>query len=476
MTEGKKNLLSVAKVVFSNFTLLGAGVVTSFLLPRLLSMEGYGLYKVFNLYSTYIIILQFGIIEWLYMKYGGKKLEDVNKKEFSGFFKTLFVIQLAVSLLLVVASCVFSDGDVRFIAVALSVNIVVLNMTNLFQYLSQAVQRFTELSTRNVAKAILTVCCVVAIYVSAKSLPALANYKLYIYITIAINFVLLLWYIFTYRKLFVFAKAITLKETWNMVKQGFPLCLSNIISTLLLSVDRQVVSMFFPTTDYAIYSYAYSLLMLISTVVSSVSLVVFSMFKKQDEERLIANYSINIKRVSILLAAAATVYFPLCWFVDLVLPNYVESLTILRIVIPGLLFSAPVTVVMHNYYKTLNLNTKFFKISVIMLAVAFVSGIVVTFVTDSMKAVSCFSVVLMFAWYICTELSLKKRYKISSDKNILYLIIAVLAFYIISICKVWYLGMIIYIGAFLIITGCFYSKNIKNGEIINIKIFGDKNG
>lgn len=462
LTEGRKDMFNMAKVVFSNFALLGAGVVTSFLLPKFLSMEGYGLYKIFNLYSTYIIILQFGIIEWLYIKYGGKKLEDVDRSVFSRSFKTLFNTQFVISLVLVLASIFFAKGDSRFIAVALSVNILNLNLTNIYQYLSQAVQRFTELSTRNVSKAILTVVCVIAVFIASKYNSAFADYKIYIGITIGINFVLLLWYIFTYRKLFIRTKAASVKETIAMVKDGFPLCLANIISTLILSIDRQVVSMFFTATDYAIYSFANSLLTLISTVVSSVSLVVFSMFKKQEREKLLANYPINIKRVSILIAGAATVYFPLCWFVRGFLPDYIDSLNILRIVIPGLVFSGPVTVVMHNYYKTLDCNAKFFRISVIMLGVSFVSGVAAKFIFGTMASISWVSVTLMLIWYILVERYLKKQFNISSMINIVYMIVLAVIFYLITLCSAWYIGMVLYFCLFILITFAFYRKELMN--------------
>lgn len=461
MGKGKQDLLNIFKVVFSNFSLLGAGIVTSFVLPAFLSMEDFGYYKIFNLYVTYIIILQFGIVENLYMKYGGKNFEDVDKKEFSSCFSSLFYLEILVGFILILISLIFFKGDNRFIGIALAINVIIVNLTNLYQYLSQAIQRFSELSARNVAKAVLTIASIFIIFFISKNKSSIANYEIVVIITVAINFILLLWYMYTYRGLFVVSKPAAKNAVFAMIKNGFPLCLANIISTLILNISRQIVSLFFSTTDYAIYSFAYSLLTLISTVVASVAVVMFSMFKKQDRDALLDKYSINVKIVSVLMAFAATVFFPLHWFVNLVLPEYSASLEIFRIVIPGLIFSSSITVVMHNYFKTLEQNTKFFIISVITLGVSVVSGVAAYYIFGTMEAVSWISVGVMLIWYVLSEGYLKKSYNISSGKNLIFLIVMSIIFYAVSLMSLWYLAMFIYLVASVLVTLVFYSKDIR---------------
>lgn len=462
MKKGRNDLLNIFKVVFSNFSLLGAGVVTSFVLPAFLSMEDFGYYKIFNLYVTYIIILQFGVVESLYMKYGGKNFNDVDKTEFSGYFRTLLRIEIAIGIVLVAVGFLFLKDDVRFICISLALNIVIVNITNLYQYLSQAIQRFSELSARNVAKAVFTVISVLAVFFVSRSNPDAANYKIIVSITVAINFLLMLWYIFTYRKLFVHTKSVSWDEFKCIVKLGFPLCLANIIATLILNISRQIVSMFFSTTDYATYSFAYSLLTLISTVVASVAVVMFSMFKKQETKKLLARYSINVKIVSMLMAFSATVYFPMCWFVRLALPDYEYSLGIFRIVIPGLILSSSITIVMHNYFKTLEQNIKFFVISLIVLVLSLISGIGAYYIFGTMESISWASVIVTVGWYVLSEHFLFKKYKVSSGINIVYLIVISAVFYGVSLFNMWYIGMIVYLIATLMITGLFYHREIKN--------------
>ena len=58
----KKNFKDILMVTISNFTTILAGVVTGFIIPKILNVEDYGLYKTFTLYSSYIGLLSLGIV------------------------------------------------------------------------------------------------------------------------------------------------------------------------------------------------------------------------------------------------------------------------------------------------------------------------------------------------------------------------------------------------------------------------------
>ena len=200
-------------------------------------------------------------------------------------------------------------------------------------------------------------------------------------------------------------------------------------------------------------------------VVDEVAYDAIAMFENHSRDQIVAEllskYADNVKIVSILMAFAATVYFPMCWFVRLALPAYEYSLGIFRIVLPGLILSSSITVVMHNYFKTLEQNMKFFVLSLTVLILSLVSGLGSYYIFHTMEAVSWASVIIMIVWYVLSERFLKKQYGISSGVNLIYLIITSMAFYVISLMDKWYIGMAAYIGAAFIITLLFYAKEIK---------------
>lgn len=56
-------------------------MVTSFFLPRYLSIESYGYYKVFQLYVNYLGIAHLGFVDGIYLKYGGREIRDIDADE-----------------------------------------------------------------------------------------------------------------------------------------------------------------------------------------------------------------------------------------------------------------------------------------------------------------------------------------------------------------------------------------------------------
>ena len=461
-TMNKKRFLELFKVTFSNFMLLLAGVVTSFILPKYFDLEDFGYYKIFNLYTTYIIVLQFGISEGLYLKYGGKSIENINRNEFSSYFKALAVIDICIAFLLFSISIFFLHGDYKFIIAILSVNVIILNITNLYQYISQAISHFTELAVRNTIKSMLIVLAVISIAVLNVNFPHLySGYKLYIILLTIINFALMLWYLETYRTITKYKIKIDFQAVFKIIKIGFPLCLSNIISTLILAIDRQMVSMLFETSQYAIYAFAYSLLTLASTIISSIAVVFFPILKQKNREVLSERYCDIVGLLDIAVSFLIILYFPLCAFIEMFLPAYKESLEIFRIIIPGLVLSSPTTVVIHNYFKAYDINIHFFIRSLVILVLSAIANGIAYVISGTMASISAASVIVIFLWYIVEEQRLKKEFEFSSMPLIIYMLTICLAFYLSSLIERWYVGMFSYLFLFVVISIIICPRLIK---------------
>ena len=72
-------------VFVANIINMFFSVITSFILPKYLSIESYGYYKVFQLYVNYLGIAHLGYIDGIYLKYGVQiLLERYAYSEISG--------------------------------------------------------------------------------------------------------------------------------------------------------------------------------------------------------------------------------------------------------------------------------------------------------------------------------------------------------------------------------------------------------
>ena len=458
----KRTIGNIFKVAASNILKLLAGVLVGFLLPKIIGVTDYGYYKIFTLYASYVGLLHFGFADGIYLKYGGKNYDELNKGSFR--FYTLFLIgfELIITVIGAFISLFALSGDLKFIFICLAAYLLAANITNYYQIISQITGRFNELSIRTVIQSALTALAVVVLWLIKRFADVTVSYKIYTIIYVGINVVLTLWYIFTYRDL-TFGKQdrSNKKELWEFIKIGFPLLIANLSSTLILNLDRQFVSILFDTDTYAVYAFAYNMLGLITTALSAISTVIYPTLKRTDENTLKGTYSRLIEIILILVFACLLVYFPLCWFVNWFLPKYADSLPIFRIILPGLAVSSAVTIVMHNYYKTFGKETSFFIKSIIVLVLSAGANYAAYAIFKTTQAISIASIIVMVLWYVLIEIYFIRQHKVKWVKNFIFMLLVAAGFYLITWWDIWWASMLIYFVFFVGITYAFYWKDIN---------------
>lgn len=469
----KKTIGSIIKVAGSNILSLLAGILVGFLLPKIIGVTDYGYYKTFTLYASYVGLLHFGFIDGIYLKYGGKNYDELNKQAFRFYTLVLMVVEFVIALVGAVVGMLALSGELKFIFICLAVYLFSANLTSYFQFVSQITGRFNELSLRMVIQSALIALAIVALWLINRFADIAISYKIYTIIYVGINLTLTLWYVFTYRDI-TFGKQdrSSKREIWEFIKLGFPLLVANLCSTLILNLDRQFVNVLFDTDTYAVYAFAYNMLALITTALSAISTVIYPTLRRTDESTLKGTYSHLIEMILIFVFACLIVYFPLCWFVNWFLPQYKDSLVIFRIILPGLAISSAITIIMHNYYKTYGKETNFFIKCIIILLLSAVANYAAYAIFKTTQAISIASIIVMVIWYVLIEMYFIKNHKVKWVKNFTYMLLVAAGFYLITWWEIWWAAMLIYLAFFSGITYAFYWKDIN---ALMRKIFKNKN-
>lgn len=288
------------------------------------------------------------------------------------------------------------------------------------------------------------------------------SYRVYTVAILIVSGLLACWYIYTYSDIvFGNVKVSSRKKIiLSFMTLGFPLTVSNLCSTLILTIDRQFVNILFSTQMYAIYAFAYNLLALVTTALNSISTVLYPTMKRVDGDTVKDSYSNLIMWVLILVSMCLAVFFPLSWFIHWFLPKYVESLIFFRIILPGLIFSSAVTLIMHNYYKIANENVLFFKKTVVILTLSIVSSWLAYILFKTPESISIAAMFVMVFWYLYMNSFFVKRYHVHSGRNFGYASIVSIMFYVISSIDNWYVALFIYILLFGLITYIFFSSQV----------------
>lgn len=452
-------------VAFSRGVSLVSNVFIGFLLPKFLSITDYGFYKVFTLYAVYTALLHFGFVDGILLKLSGKEYSELDYLKMRTFSKFFIGLETFTSTLMIIISICILNSDYMFIAIMLAINMIFVNITTYYQFIAQAVQRFGEYSIKSMVssglKLIFTGILFLFYYFKHQDI----SYKWFLIGLNIIELIMMTWYIFIYRKI-TFGKGQSLKsmkvDIIDTFKTGIILTLAYQTSHLVLVLDRQFVNALFSTETFAIYSFAYNIVSMISTMITSISVVLLPILKKENSEVVVSVYSKSTITVSIIATFSLLSYFLISPFIEWFLPKYTESISYISVVMSSFLFTAVIIIVMFTMAKVMNKNLKFFKESLIALVLGFITNVMAYLIFKSPIAISYASLLVMIIWFIISGLSLKKDTKVGIAKELVYLIIITIGFLmIVNLMKNYVYGFLMYWLWAIVWTIIFYYKAIK---------------
>lgn len=463
--EEGKTIRDILRVAVSNLFTILSGVLVGFLIPKMMGQSDYGYYKIFTLYLGYVGLFHFGFCDGIYLLFGGKKYEELDKRKFRCYSRFLLFFQCAISLIITSIALCFVRYDYGFIFLFISLSLLSSNIITYYQFISQITGRFKELSLVNLVKSMLTVVTIAVLYgLYYAEIITFLKYQIYVVITSLILLLIALWYVFAYREI-TFGGADSFRSEKKMLRTffivGIPLMLSNFVSNMILQLDRQFVSILYESADYAVYAFAYNMLGLVTVAISAIATVLYPTLKRFDDNRLKANYPPLISLLSVITGFCLLVYFPLVLFVNYFLPSYADSLVIFRIILPGIMVSTNVSVVIFNYYNTLRKSNRFFSISIGILVLSVVANAVAWAVFKNYYAISAASVVVLFIWYAVSDFCLVRRKGIRfSWKNYAYPLILMVGFYLATIVENAGISFAIYFLLYIVVTPIFFGQLI----------------
>ena len=328
MMKGNKTIKDILKVSVSNIIKLLSGVLVGLLLPKVIGVSDYGYYKTFTLYIHYVGLFHFGISDGIYLLYGGKNYDELEKEKFRAYSLLFIVIEVVLFVVLIAFSFTVLRGELQFIFYNIALYLLFYNITGYYQMISQITGRFAELSTRNVIQSFLIVIEMIAFWIIHYFANTEISYRPFTTIYTIITIILAFWYIKTYHDI-TFGQKDNLyervKDIPSFIKVGFPLTIANLCSTLILSLDRQFVNLLFDMKTYAIYAFAYNMLALVTTAISAISTVLYPKLKRTNVETLEEMYSSLILVILMIVFFSLSIYYPLCIFVNWFLSDYSGS-------------------------------------------------------------------------------------------------------------------------------------------------------
>jgi O-antigen/teichoic acid export membrane protein len=456
---------------FGQTVLLIFGVIQSLIIPKYLSTADYGYWQIFLLFTTYAGILHLGFLDGILVRWAGKNIDDF-KNEIATAFRFILLEQgIVVGILLLIIWLV--DLPSREIAFAVLVNVVIINLFSFFIFIAQATKRFKLVTVANIGYGLLFLISILILFFSGyfSYVPLILAY------TVAGLVVLLLFIFYTRDSLFHY------NSTWRSLLQygkenigiGLFILLGNFIGMIFMSIDRLTVGSFFPITQFAVYAFAVTMGGLAMVFLRAVSQVFFPYLSESGSETRKKAYILLRPTLVIFWAGILAIYFPFSIAIRYYLPQYIDSLPLIAILLCTVGFSGQIQILHANFFKVHLKQRAYFVIAGISLIGAVALNLLAVFIFGTLTAVAVTEVVSFGLWYLLNEATLRHLVGIPNVEIFrwCFIIIAYISAFLgaSALSETWFIGFCIYGVLFAVITSVFLRKEIGQvwSQIIKIK-------
>ncbi len=447
-----KNIL---RVILSNLIMLTSSVVLGLILPIFLNVEDYGYYRLFLFYVGYVGVLHFGFNDALYIKYGGVNHSSINRQILRKEHRTFVKYQLLISILILVIALILKNIYIILFAII----IIPVNTGSFHKLFYQATGQFKRYSAITIFYTIINL-----ILIGLLLVFKIYNPIYYILVTIVAYLIVFIKMEYDFM---VFTKGVKTEGKVNIInynKIGIFILIGNLCVLFISSTGSWFVQFFMSMKDFAIYSFAVSMMNMILLVVNAIGLTFYNYIaKKEEEDKLIL-----VKESLLVIGTlAGSLYFILKFIVTLFLPEYKQALSIIAISFMTFPYIMIINVIVINLYKARKNERRYLKVVVSILFMGIVASMLIFSMLKSMTALAAATLLTYIVWYIFST-SFEFKYLKGAINEPIYLAIHIIIFIITANNLSWYIGLLVYSISMLILSILFNRKYFVN--IFNIVI------
>ena len=440
----------IVYVFIANVINLIISLFTGFVLPKILSIETYSSIKLFQLYITYIGVVSLGFADGMYLRIGGKNLENINKEEVQQEFKTFKIFQLLVTILAIVVSIILKNEMLLFCSLV----ILPINIGNYLRQVYQAIGLFKKYSNfMNINTLLIFFINLILLFIVKTDNPQ-------IYIICYIIAYIIYWIIIERETTKIFGKRkvkADKKFLFEDIKNGFLLLIGNFCNVIFTGIDRIFVQNLLGSIKFAFYSFAVSVENLMNVFIAPISTVMYNyLCNNKSKEQII-----NLKNMILLFASVVVVaIFPAKFIVEIWLQKYLDSLDVLFLLFAAQCITILVRCFHVNLYKAEKKQNRYFIIMMAVVVLSIILNILLFVLIGTMEAIALATLITSIVWFIIGEIDFKE-YRMKA-KNYIYIFLSIFTFLICGKMGNTILACLIYMAIIFIFMNILMRNTLKN--------------
>ena len=435
--------------ISANLLSLLVSIILVLILPNLLGETAYGYLQLYLFYTTYVGFFHLGWIDGIYLRIGGKEYGQLEGQLYATQFIVLMIFELIVGVMIVVFANVFVPDVNRLHVIVLTcICMVIYIAKNYTTYILQATNRIKPYAIVTLIEKIIFAVIIIAAWVFR-----LGNYEL-IAIGDILGKLISTMVSLKYCKEILFCRMgnwkRTFQEIWINLSVGCKLLLANVAALLVNGIVRFAIERFWSIEVFGKVSLSMSLSNMLMVFISAISVVVFPMLKRMDEDKLGETYELIRNFLMIILLAALVFYYPAKHILTLFLPTYAESLKYMALMFPVCIFDSKISLLVDTYLKALRKEKTILIINISVVIVSMISTYFTVYIMHSLEMAVVSIVILMALQCAIAELYLSKYLGIDVIVDMVMEWILVTIFILASWFIDSWISMAIYFAAFII--------------------------
>lgn len=382
----RRTILGNISVAFSaQGVSMVASLFMSLLVPKVLGITNYGYWQLFVFYVSYSGFFHFGLNDGVYLLNGGISRSRIDKKIINSQFRFEVVFQLLIGLIIaLVTVAVAPQAERAFIFTAFSIYTVIYNLSGYLGYVFQAMNetRLFSLSTI-LDRTIFIIPMLVLVYYGIDDFrPYIGAYL----ISRTCSLVYCCYHARDILRAGTAGLAESVKLSIHSIKVGCSLMLANICDSLILGATRFFIDAAWGIETFGSVSLSLSMVNLFIVFVSQAAMVLFPALRQGTEREQRTFYVTARDAMEMFFPAVYLLYFPMCFVLELWLPQYASSLQFFAMLLPICVFNTKMNICCTTFFKVLRMERHLLLVNIITLTTSVAIAALSIWVLGSIEA------------------------------------------------------------------------------------------
>jgi O-antigen/teichoic acid export membrane protein len=445
--NAKSVLKNINYTVSANFIVMGISILLNLFVPRYLGVNEYSYWQLYVFYSGYVGFFHLGWLDGIYLKIGGEKYSDLDKRDLGTQFWYLLISQtLIATILLLLLSVNDLSGNRFYILLFTAVILVITNCRTFLLFILQSTNRIKEYAqlSRNDRYIYLIV-------VFSYLLFGGRSFLFLIILDILSKLIVVLWGIYRIKDL-IFVRWMpfgkTVKNIFNNIKIGINLMVGNIASMLVMGITRLFVERQWSIEVFGKLSLTISISNMFMTFINAVGVVMFPLLRRTDSKNLKKLYLVLRGLFVPITYGLLLSFIPLKIILGIWLPQYTQSLIFMGILFPMVIYEGRMALLISTYLKTIRKEKIILLVNVSTLLISLCLSLISVYVFKNIY-LTVFSIMICIGFRcVFAELLLAKELGVNITIETFFETVLTIIFIVANFSTTNLLSFIIYLVCF----------------------------